>query len=118
MGTVPSRLGAIGIDCADPETLGNFWQQALGYERKRAGEGYVDLIDPDGLPIEVFVQRVPEPKITKNRVHIDLYAQDEEAEADRLVTLGAKRLGKFTESCTWIVMTDPEGNEFCVCRRD
>jgi predicted enzyme related to lactoylglutathione lyase len=66
----------------------------------------------------LILQRVREGKAGKNRVHFDLYADDIEAEAARLVELGAKRRSDpFDEhGAKWIVMSDPEGNEFCVCR--
>lgn len=118
MADISSRLGAVGIDCEDPSRLGSFWQQALGYEAQAFGDDYVFLTDPKGSGVEVFVQRVPEPRVAKNRLHIDLYAPDEEAEAARLEGLGARRLRKFTQHGTWIVMADPEGNEFCVCRQE
>jgi predicted enzyme related to lactoylglutathione lyase len=75
-------------------------------------------VAPEGDRPHVLLQQVPEPKQAKNRVHIDLYAEDIEAEATRLVGLGAKRLsdGPMSEhGVCWIVMADPEGNEFCVC---
>lgn len=83
------------------------------------------LIDPGGGP-RLFFQRVPEPKTAKNRVHLDVNLSDQNvvpeerkrqiiAEVERLTTLGASRIGEGEElGVSWVVMTDPEGNEFCV----
>jgi predicted enzyme related to lactoylglutathione lyase len=116
---VNRRPFSVVIDCGDPKALAEFWAPALGY--RDAGwphDPYVVLIGEKGLdgPL-VMLQRVDEPKTGKNRVHIDVYADDIEAEAERLVTLGAKRVGQPFEEhdARWIVMNDPEGNEFCVC---
>ena len=83
-------------------------------------------MDPDGKLPRLFFQRVPERKLAKNRVHVDVnvvgrrdVSKEErrellEAEADRLVALGADRQRLFEDDEMWIVMTDPEGNEFCL----
>jgi len=108
----------IVLDCADPKLLGEFWSKALGYEVAGYAEQWGMLKGPrDG---DVFLlQRVDEPKSVKNRMHIDVTTPDIEAKATELVGYGAKRLSDGTMSqfsAEWIVMTDPEGNEFCVCR--
>ena len=115
------RPFSVVIDCRDPKALAEFWAPALRYaDSGWPHEPYVVLIDPEkGLDGNlVLLQRVDEAKQGKNRVHIDLYAEDIEAEADRLVGLGATRVSEpFDEhDAKWIVMNDPEGNEFCVCR--
>lgn len=75
----------------------------------------IDCRDPEALA--VFLQRMPEPKQGKNRVHLDLYVPDAQAHVDRLVRLGATRLGAPQgEGDDWYqVLADPEGNELCVC---
>jgi predicted enzyme related to lactoylglutathione lyase len=108
----------IVLDCADPELLAEFWSKALGYSVSGFAEQWGMLKGPnDG---EVFLlQRVPEPKTGKNRMHIDVTAPDIEAKAKELEALGARRLGDEPVSqfdMTWITMADPEGNEFCVCQ--
>ena len=74
---------------------------------------------PDGRPgPKLLLQQVPEPKTTKNRMHLDIDAVDIEAEATRLEALGARRVADdqlHEHGTSWILMTDPEGNEFCVC---
>jgi hypothetical protein len=108
----------IGIDCPDPDALAPFWCVALGY-RRGAGDGYpyVDLVAPaPGLPV-VFLQRVPEPKRGKNRVHLDLYVADPAAVIADLEERGATRVGPWVGAAFdgFQVMADPAGNEFCVC---
>jgi glyoxalase superfamily protein len=81
-------------------------------------EQYTLLVPPDGDGPKLLLQGVPEGKAAKNRMHIDIRAVDIEAEADRLVALGATRGERFDPpqfQSHWIVMTDPEDNEFCVC---
>jgi predicted enzyme related to lactoylglutathione lyase len=105
------------IDCADHGQVVEFWAAALGYERHEVNEQYTALVPParePGLPALLF-QRVPEPKTTKNRVHLDFRAPVMAPEVARLVGLGAtviaeRSLGDFA----WTVLADPEGNEFCV----
>ena len=114
----------IGIDCQDPTALAPFWSAALGYavgDMDAAGD-YLDLVPPSGsaAPV-VYLQRVPEPKSTKNRLHLDLYTPEAESLIARLETLGAQRSGdprSGSEGGWWQVMVDPAGNEFCVCREE
>ncbi|HWD78713.1 MAG TPA: VOC family protein [Kribbella sp.] len=106
------------LDCTDLEAAAAFWSAALHYRRTPTGaEGYVALAPPAGDGIPVTLQRVPEPKLTKNRLHLDLLVEDVEAEVSRLVHLGADRLEQHSEyGTTWWVLADPESNEFCVGR--
>jgi len=111
----------IGIDTTMPERLAPFWAEALGYtigDTDRAGT-YLDLIPPDpGMPV-VYLQRVPERKIVKNRLHLDLMTAEPELTIARLESLGATQIGtpmSGSEGGWWQVMSDPEGNEFCICR--
>jgi predicted enzyme related to lactoylglutathione lyase len=110
----------VGIDCRDPQLLAAFWEAALGYARAEGdGHPYVNLVPPDGEGPAVFLQRVPESKVAKNRLHIDLYTRAPELLAERLMGLGASTLGAPvgpTDLWSFVVMADPEGNEFCVCR--
>ena len=116
------RQGEIVIDCADHEAVVPFWAAALGWERRDVDEQYVALIPKQveqpsegPQPLPLLFQKVPEPKISKNRVHMDFRSEDRALEVTRLVSLGARegptrRLGTLT----WTVVEDPEGNEFCV----
>ena len=113
---------AVTIDCSDPLLLADFWQEAIGFgERAGDGEPYVILWDAGGgATLNVLaLQRVPEPKTCKLRVHLDLLARDLESEVARLEALGATMLTLPTESDSSsgfrvAVLADPEGGEFCV----
>jgi predicted enzyme related to lactoylglutathione lyase len=115
--TATPGLGLV-MDCADPERLAAFWAPALGYAYLGMAGSYAVLV-PDGRPgPKLLLQRVPEPKTTKNRMHLDIQTPDIDAEASRFEALGAARLKEehiHEHRTTWLLMTDPEGNEFCVC---
>ncbi len=113
-------MATIGLvlDCADPENLARFWAAALGYNNFGAAGSYVLLLPPEPSQPKLLLQRVPEPKITKNRMHIDIHVGDIDGEAARLESLGARRVSSSAVSeygTRWHVMADPEGNELCVC---
>ena len=115
--TNPPGLGLV-VDCADPVALAEFWGPALDYVSVGEVGSYVALF-PNGRPgPKLLLQRVDEPKVTKNRVHFDIEVPDIEAEATRLVDLGARRVSEspmLEHGSSWVLMADPEGNEFCVC---
>lgn len=137
----------VTFDCADPAALATFWAQVLGYKLQDPPAGYPTwqafltaqgipedqwnsasaIVDPDGTGPRVYFQRVPEPKVVKNRVHLDVsvgggpsvpleerrHRVDEAV--DRVVAIGASKLRAFEEHGEyWVVMADPEGNEFCL----
>ena len=104
------------LDVADPDVQQAFWCAALGYEHVGGARQYRALADPAGKGTKLLLQQVSEAKTAKNRLHLDLHVADIDAEAARLETLGAVRVGKVDEfGISWITMHDPEGNEFCVC---
>jgi predicted enzyme related to lactoylglutathione lyase len=104
------------LDCADAGRLAEFWAEALRFKNVWADGGYVLLLDPNDTEPRLLLQQVPEPKPGKNRLHFDVHTADVEGEAARLEALGATRIERIEEHGThWVVMTDPEGNEFCVC---
>jgi predicted enzyme related to lactoylglutathione lyase len=106
------------LDCADPASLADFWGAALGYVTLGADGNYVLLVAADGSPPKLLLQRVPEAKTAKNRMHLDIVTPDIHGEATRLEALGARRLTPEAMSehgSTWVLMEDPEGNEVCVC---
>jgi hypothetical protein len=143
-----SRTVQITFDCHDPNALAGFWNEALGYRYDSPPPGFetweaalehfeVPLahrndasasVDPEGNGPRLWFQKVPEDKVAKNRLHLDVRAApgleaDErmaalESECERLVALGASRLERFEPdpplSAGFIVMADPEGNEFCL----
>lgn len=105
----------VTLDCADLEAAAAFWQAALGYAREQVIEGQYVTLSGDG-PV-LSLQQVPEPKTGKNRLHLDLLVAEVDAEVARLQALGATVLppGAREEfGQRWFVLTDPEGNEFCV----
>ncbi len=119
------RQVQVTFDCADPERLARFWCEVLGYEVEPDFGGA--CVDPTGVGPRLYFQRVPEGKVVKNRVHVDVRAGTGlvgaerlatlEAERDRLVALGATHAytlhaDEENESC--VVMQDIEGNEFCL----
>jgi predicted enzyme related to lactoylglutathione lyase len=118
------RIQCITIDSENPKQLAEFWASALDWKITFEDENEVCIELLDGSP---EVGRIPDilfiknsdKRLVKNRLHFDLRPQDQEAEVARLETLGAKRIeiGQSSdEDTTWIVMADPEGNEFCVLR--
>lgn len=120
-----ARIRDIVIDCRSAPSLARFWAGVLdGYHirpydddeiARLAERGLTPETDPtvaiDGTGPTVFLQQVPEPKVVKNRVHLDIVADDRATEVARLRTLGAT---VHDELAGWTVMLDPEGNEFCV----
>ncbi|MFI7434596.1 VOC family protein [Micromonospora haikouensis] len=139
------RQVQVTFDCAEPERVARFWCEALGYVVPPPPEGFASwdefdrtlpserqgsafaCVDPTGVGPRLFFQRVPEGKVVKNRLHLDVRAGTGlvgeervavlEAEAARLVARGATRMrllraDGFNESC--LVMQDVEGNEFCL----
>ncbi len=141
---MPSKVGNIVIDCAHPRELSHFWADVLGYPRaewppdmraelRAAGLTDDDLSkrsiaeDPDGVGPRFFFQQVPEEKVVKNRVHVDINAtpgrratpEEVDAEKDRIVSLGATVVRRYDQRWGPVleyhyVMADPEGNEFCI----
>jgi predicted enzyme related to lactoylglutathione lyase len=112
-----AQLGLV-LDCADPELLAQFWSRAIGYTNLGAAGSYVLLVDEAGQQPKLLLQRVDEPKTGKNRMHFDIETPTVDDEVSRLEGLGARRLkaDAIEEHGTrWVVMADPEGNEFCVC---
>jgi hypothetical protein len=115
---VSLRVLEVVIDCADHGSVVDFWAAALGYERREVNEQYVGLVPPQpatpGRPPILF-QKVPEPKVVKNRVHLDLAGDVMADEVARLVGLGATMIAERSlGTIAWTVMADPAGNEFCV----
>ncbi len=141
-----ARALQVVIDCAHPAAVGAFWAEALGYVEEPPPDGFPSwpaaleawgvpeedrtaayaVVDPAGLGPRLFLQRVPEGKTVKNRVHLDVRVSDRSlpieerdaqlrAEVQRLEALGARRLEWRVEMGTgFMVMADVEGNEFCL----
>ena len=106
------------LDCADPETLAAFWAAALGYVTLGVAGSYVLLVAADRNQPKLLLQRVPEAKTVKNRMHLDIVTPDIHREAARLEALGARQVAREERSehgSTWVLMEDAEGNEFGIC---
>jgi catechol 2,3-dioxygenase-like lactoylglutathione lyase family enzyme len=140
----PVKQFQVTFDCAEPERVARFWCEVLGYVVPPPPDGFASwdeydgvpperrgatfaCVDPSGVGARLFFQRVPEGKVVKNRLHLDVrvgtgLVGDErvaalESECARLLPLGATRVrlmpaDEENESC--LVMQDPEGNEFCL----
>jgi hypothetical protein len=121
-----SKFTELEIDCADPVSLAAFWCAVLGYEVQDEEDGVITIGSPDvpegrdrpgPVPPTLTFARVPEGKTVKNRLHMDVSPTDREQDEEvrRLLDLGARHLdvGQGDE-VSWVVMADPEGNEFCV----
>jgi predicted enzyme related to lactoylglutathione lyase len=105
------------IDCADPRALARFWAAATGYDLQSDDDDWASILGEEDRAIRIGFQKVPEGKVVKNRVHVDLGSPDEEAEATRIEALGATRLWVSDDpEDPFVVLGDPEGNEFCVVR--
>jgi predicted enzyme related to lactoylglutathione lyase len=103
------------IDCADPRSLARWWASVTGYDLYSDEDDWASVHGEGDRKIIIGFQKVPESKVVKNRVHVDLGAADIESEAQRMESLGAKRLWVSEDpEDPFIVLADPEGNEFCV----
>jgi predicted enzyme related to lactoylglutathione lyase len=106
------------LDCTDPARLAEFWSAALGYVTLGEAGSYVLLVDESGKQPKLLLQAVPETKLHKNRMHLDIETPHVDEEVARLERLGGRRLEAAPRSehgTHWVVMADPEGNEYCVC---
>jgi hypothetical protein len=115
------RIQCLCIDTNDPDKIASFWQSALGWRRTYEREDEVVLEPPagspeDGIVPDLLFLKVPEGKVVKNRLHVDLRPVDQAAEIARLEALGARRADIGQGEVSWVTMTDPDGNEFDVLR--
>jgi predicted enzyme related to lactoylglutathione lyase len=119
-GRVPSRIAVLAIDAVNPTVVADFWCGVLGWRVVDRSDEGISIAAPDGSWPTIDVLPVPEPKTVKNRLHLDLRAQGSstEVELERLLALGARRVhvGQAPD-VSWVVLADPEGNEFCLLSR-
>jgi hypothetical protein len=113
------KVATITVDSEDPHRLGGFWSALLGVAVVEVGEDYVELAKlAEDAPNLLFLQ-VPEAKAGKNRLHLDLVVPDVKSAVDAALDVGARRAeGELAGPFPWVVMLDPEGNEFCLCPPD
>jgi predicted enzyme related to lactoylglutathione lyase len=116
MDEAPAIVGiaALAIDCADPEGLARWWSRLLGGSVEVDAQGVATLRSADGLAIDFA--RVPDQKVVKNRLHLDLRSSDLRAATEQALALGATRADDVYDGGAWQVLRDPEGNEFCLLR--
>jgi hypothetical protein len=113
-----SRIAQLTLDVVDVDVMSTFWSEALGYRIVPDEGRSIELVPPDDadgdLPT-MWLQPVPQHKAGKNRCHPDLESDEPAAEVERLVALGATRadVGQTGDE-GFVVLADPEGNEFCV----
>ena len=116
------RIQCLCVDTTNPDRLATFWAGVLGWRRTHADDEEVVLEPPvgspeDGVAPDLLFGWVPEEKSGKNRLHLDLRPIDQAAEVERLERLGARRVDVGqSDDVTWVVLADPDGNEFCVLR--
>ena len=118
------RITELVLDAHDPDLLARFWCTVLGYVELDRVDGSIEIGPPEagfgGPQPTIVFDRTDDPKSGKLRLHIDVNAtdRDQEAELDRLLAAGARRadIGQ-TGNESWHVLADPEGNEFCLLRR-
>ncbi|MGD0555815.1 MAG: VOC family protein [Streptosporangiaceae bacterium] len=113
-----NRIASLVIDAADSELLAQFWSAALGWQIVERGDYGASIGTPEA-PFEIDFRTVPDgPKTIKNRLHLDIKPvhRDQKAELSRLLALGARHTDVGQGDRNWYVLTDPEGNEFCLCR--
>jgi len=120
MSRMPSRISAIAIDAVHPRLVADFWCNVLSWHVVDEDDGGISIAPTDGAWPTIDVFRVPESKSVKNRLHLDLRADGvaTPAEVERLISLGAHRVhvGQGPD-VSWVVLADPEGNEFCILSR-
>jgi predicted enzyme related to lactoylglutathione lyase len=115
---MPNSIYNVSFDCADTLALAAFWSQVMEHPVGEGSDAEEAWIEPENA-VNLFFQAVPEPKAVKNRVHVCLRPSGHrEQEVQRLVGIGATVAAdhRTPEGLGWVVLADPEGNEFCVLR--
>jgi hypothetical protein len=117
---MPSRIAVIVIDAVQPRVVADFWCGVLGWQVVEEDDDIISIGPPDRSWPAIDVVAVPEGKTIKNRLHLDLRADGVATteELERLLSLGARHtdVGQGADA-TWVVLCDPEGNEFCLLSR-
>ncbi|BBY05186.1 VOC family protein [Mycobacterium noviomagense] len=109
----------ICIDAENPTALGTWWSTVLGWPHEIDSDGDVVLHPPAGSGPDWIFLRVPDKRIVKNRIHFDFRPDNQQVEVDRAVGLGARRIDIGQgDDASWVVLADPEGNEFCILAED
>lgn len=111
------RWEQVVVDAVDPVALGQWWATALGWTVVNDDPNEFEIQErPDHLPGIIFEPSDEAKTLSKNRLHLDLRPDDQESEVQRLIGLGARRIDVGQGAVSWVVLADPEGNEFCILR--
>jgi predicted enzyme related to lactoylglutathione lyase len=108
------RFSEICIDAHDIDALVAWWSSVLGWPAEPTDDGDMILRAPAGSGPDWLFLVVPDDKVVKNRIHFDFTPDDQQAEVDRVLALGARHVDIGQGEQTWVVLADPEGNEFCI----
>ena len=113
-GHMSLRLEEVVIDCSEPSALARWWEVATGWQVIDEDEDGAELAPAPGQTPTLMFVKVADQKRIKNRLHLDWVPDDQQAEVDRLIGLGATRVDVGQGEQSWVVLADPEGNEFCI----
>jgi predicted enzyme related to lactoylglutathione lyase len=108
------RFSEVCIDAHDIHALSAWWSTVLGWPAEPTEDGDVALRAPAGAGPDWLFLAVPDDKVIKNRIHFDFTPDDQQAEVDRVLGLGARHVDIGQGEQSWVVLADPEGNEFCI----
>jgi predicted enzyme related to lactoylglutathione lyase len=108
------RFSEICIDAHNIDALAAWWSSVLGWPAEPTDDGDMILRAPAGCGPDWLFLTVPDDKVVKNRIHFDFTPDDQQAEVDRVLALGARHVDIGQSEQTWVVLADPEGNEFCI----
>ncbi|WP_413451862.1 VOC family protein [Georgenia phoenicis] len=112
-------VGMVTFDTTDADSLATWWAEQTGGEVVERNDGWFVMVAGGTLPVRLAFQKVDDPTPGKNRIHLDLVAEDLDAEVDRLLAAGATLVARRgDESFRWVTLADPQGNQFCVATAD
>lgn len=111
------HIEMVTVDARDPQALATWWARQIDGTLRDITDAFIMVVPSGGGPNLGF-QRVDEPTPGKNRLHLDLAATDRDLEVERLLAEGALEVARHEdEGFSWVVLADPEGNQFCVAQR-
>jgi predicted enzyme related to lactoylglutathione lyase len=119
LSSIDIRIQNVVVDADDCRLLARFWSDVLGWRITYETDDECVIEPPEGSPEvdvapDILFLKVPDRKVVKNRLHFDLRPKDQQAEVDRIIGLGSSRADIGQSDVSWVVLADPEGNEFCV----